>query len=118
MKTQLNYEQFSGGTLLDTLTNDLGQKVELRECPVYGENAYIVAEFPEHKMCFSTGFVDCDDMTQGAIKNHISMDVIERNGWNPDEDMDYVPRLIEGRMFFKFEGDDADLKDLIIENQE
>jgi hypothetical protein len=85
-----------GATCLGNHRNDLGQVVEFYEHPIHGDEADILALFPNYGVAFGTGFFDLEDMT--ATYHSIGM-FLE----NKDEDMGYVPRLVDGDMVFKFE---------------
>ena len=76
--------------------NDLGQVVEFYEHPIHGEDSDVLALFPNYGVAFSTGFFDLEDMT--ATYHSIGMFLDSK-----DEDMDYVPRFLNGELVFKFE---------------
>jgi hypothetical protein len=76
--------------------NDLGQVVEFYEHPIHGEDSDVLALFPNYGVAFSTGFFDTEDMT--ATYHSIGMFLDSK-----DEDMDYVPRFLNGELVFKFE---------------
>ena len=76
--------------------NDLGQVVEFYEHPIHGDEADILALFPNYGVAFGTGFFDLEDMT--ATYHSIGMFLDSK-----DEDMDYVPRFLNGELVFKFE---------------
>lgn len=86
----------SGATRLGNHRNDLGQVIEFYEHPIYGDEADILALFPNYGVAFGTGFFDLQDMT--ATYHSIGMFLDSK-----DEDMGYVPRLIDGEMVLKFE---------------
>ena len=82
--------------------NDLGQRITFFEDPTIGDEGFVWVAVPEHSVAFRSNFFETDDMT-AKIGQVFSPDVCITNGWSTDEDMDYVPRLIDGAMLLKFE---------------
>jgi hypothetical protein len=82
--------------------NDLGQRIKFYEDPTLGDDSAVWVAFPEHGVAFLSDFFETDDMT-AKVGNVFSAEVCIKNGWSTDEDMDYVPRLIDGEMWLKFE---------------
>jgi hypothetical protein len=52
--------------LLDTITNDLGQKVDLYEHPTGGDSFPVIAVIEEFKEAVDTGFFDTEDFYEGS----------------------------------------------------
>ena len=88
--------------VLDEFKNDLGQRITFYEDPTLGEDSCIWVAFPEQEVAFLSDFFETDDMT-AKIGQVFSPAVCITNGWSTDEDMDYVPRLIDGAMLLKFD---------------
>ena len=92
-------------TILDATSdfkNDLGQRITFYEDPTLGEDSCVWVAFPEHSVAFLSTFYELDDMTSKTGSVFSFLECVE-NGWSPDEDMSYVPRLIDGEMLLKFE---------------
>lgn len=88
----------TNATILGDFRNDLGQYMEFYEHPIYGEDADVLVLFPNYGVAFSTGFFDLEDMT--TTYHSIGMFLDSKN-----EDMDYVPRFLDGKMLLKFEAE-------------
>jgi len=92
-------------TILDAsndFKNDLGQRITFFEDPTLGDEGFVWVVFPEHSVAFRSDFFETDDMT-AKVGNVFSAEVCIKNGWSTYEDMDYVPRFIDGDMVLKFE---------------
>jgi len=86
----------NNATILGDFRNDLGQYMEFYEHPIYGDEADVIVAFPNYDAAFGTGFYDLEDMT--ATYHSIGMFLDSKN-----EDMDYVPRFLNGEMLLKYE---------------
>jgi len=82
--------------------NDLGQRITFYEDPTLGEDGCVWVSFPDYSVAFRSTFYDLDDMTAKLVSIFSPAECI-KNGWSTDEDMDYVPRLVDGAMVLKFE---------------
>jgi hypothetical protein len=82
--------------------NDIGQRITFFEDPTLGEEGCVWVAFPEHSVAFRSNFYETDDMTLKTGDVFSSLECVE-NRWSPDEDMDYVPRLVDGKMLLKFD---------------
>ena len=92
-------------TILDAsndFKNNLGQRITFYEDPTLGEDGCVWVAFPDYSVAFRSTFYELDDMTSKVGSVFTFLDCIE-NGWSEDDDMDYVPRLIDGEMWLKFE---------------
>lgn len=63
-------------------TNTIGQRVDLLEDPLRGEDAPIIVSFPDKKKAFYTDFYDTEDLMQGS---------------------DYEPVLVDGELKLVYE---------------
>jgi len=88
--------KYTNAHLLGTFRNDLGQFMEFYEHPNYGEEAPIFVAFPNYDAAMNSQFFDLEDMT--ATYHSIGMFLDSK-----DEDMDYVPRFLDGEIKFKYE---------------
>ena len=88
--------------ILDEFKNDLGQRIKFYEDPTLGEDSCVWVAFPDYSVAFLSDFFETDDMT-AKIGGVFSPAECITNGWSTDEDMDYVPRLIDGAMLLKFD---------------
>jgi hypothetical protein len=82
--------------------NDIGQRITFFEDPTLGEEGCVWVAFPEHSVAFRSNFYETDDMTLKTGSVFSFLECVE-NRWSPDEDMDYVPRLVDGKMLLKFD---------------
>ena len=71
----LNYKKVMAlkPTLLDTVINQMGQKVELYECPMRGERLPVIAVIAEFKEMVYTDFFDTSDFYVGSDYNPVYM---------------------------------------------
>jgi len=74
--------------------NDLGQRITFYEDPTLGEDSCIWVAFPDYEVAFLSSFYDLDDMTAKLGSVFTPAHCI-KNGWSTDDDMDYVPRVME-----------------------
>ena len=88
----------------DDFKNDLGQRITFFEDPTLGDEGCVWVAFPEHSVAFRSDFYETDDMTLKTGDVFSFLECVE-NRWSPDEDMDYVPRLIDGKMLLKFDAE-------------
>lgn len=71
----VNFEKFMGQdpTVYESFVNFKEQKVLLCEHPTKGDEAPVIAVFPDLKLAFYTNFYDASDMVEGeyqvAVKN-------------------------------------------------
>ena len=94
-------------TILDArndFKNDLGQRITFYEDPTLGEEGCVWVAFPDYSVAFRSTFYDLNDMT-AKVGSVFSPAECIKNGWSTDEDMDYVPRLIDGAMLLKFDAE-------------
>ena len=70
-------------TIYEEIVNSMGQKVQLAEHPLYGDEVAVIVIFPEHKKAFSSDFFDTDDML--------------------DPEGDYVPHLVDDKLVYTYE---------------
>ncbi len=92
-------------TILDAsndFKNDLGQRITFFEDPTLGDEGFVWVVFPEHSVAFRSDFFETDDMTKKVGGLYSTAECIAQ-GRSTDEDLDYVPRLIDGAMLLKFE---------------
>ena len=100
-----DYLNLLDATILDSTNefkNDLGQRITFFEDPILGEDGKVWVAFRDYSVAFRSDFYDLDDMT-AKVGSIFSPAECIKNGWSTDEDMDYVPRLIDGEMLLKFE---------------
>ena len=64
MAARLNYTRLISldPTIYETMTNSLGQKVQLAEHPILGQDTFVICIFPDLQLAFYSDFHDCDDM--------------------------------------------------------
>jgi len=67
-----------------TIMNELYQRVQFIEHPIYGDEHEVIVAFPDHKVAFDSGFWDCDDMRS-------------------ETSTDYRPFLDDGKLKLGFE---------------
>lgn len=92
-------------TILDArndFKNDLGQRITFYEDPTLGEDGCIWVAFPDYGVAFLSHFFETDEMTS-KVGSVFSLAECIKNGWSTDEDMDYVPRLVDGEMKLNYE---------------
>lgn len=82
--------------------NDLGQRITFYEDPTLGEDSCIWVAFPDYEVAFLSTFYDLQDMTF-KVGDYFSPEVCRKEGWSFGDDMDYVPRLVDGEMKLKYE---------------
>ena len=95
----------NNATILDAsndFKNDLGQRITFFEDPTLGDEGFVWVVFPEHSVAFRSDFFETDDMTKKLGGLYSTAECIAQ-GRSTDEDLDYVPRLIDGAMLLKFE---------------
>lgn len=98
MTPQERYQMLidSKATCLGNFRNDLGQMMEFYEHPIHGDRANVLVLFPNYGVAFNSTFFDLEDMT--ATYHSVGLFMNE-----PDGDMDYVPRFLDGELVFKYE---------------
>ena len=71
-----NYEKLMAAkpTIYDTITNCLGQKIDLMEHPSQGDLAPVIAVSHELKLASDTDFFDTEDLHEGSDYNPIFKD--------------------------------------------
>jgi len=84
--------------------NDLGQRITFFEDPTLGDEGFVWVAFPEHSVAFRSDFFETDDMTAKLGGLYSTADCILQ-GRSTDDDLDYVPRLIDGKMLLKFDAE-------------
>jgi len=80
----LNYIKFMkhNPTVYDTITNSLGQKIDLVEHPIMGDSSEVLCVSHDLKLVEYSGFFDTDDMLAKG---------------------DYEPRFVDGKLKMKFD---------------
>lgn len=71
----LNYEKLMAlkPTIYDTIVNQLGQKIELVEHPIKGDEFPVIAIYHEEKIAVNTEFWDCGDFYENSEYNPVYM---------------------------------------------
>lgn len=49
-------------TLYDEMTNEMGQRVEFYEHPIYGDEHPVIIIFPDERVAYDSDFFETDDM--------------------------------------------------------
>lgn len=70
-------------TLYDEMTNEMGQRVEFYEHPIYGDEHPVIIVFPDERVAFTSDFYETDDMM--------------------DEQGDYRPFFYHSTLYYGYE---------------
>lgn len=64
MATKLNYTRLTALNpfIFEDFTNSIGQRVQLVEHPIHGDEYEVIVLFPEYSVAFNSTFFECDDM--------------------------------------------------------
>jgi len=73
---KLNYSKLMAlkPTKYSSIKNQLGQKVDIYEHPIKGDEAEVIAVIEEFKEAVNTGFFDTEDFYEGSEYNPIYKD--------------------------------------------
>lgn len=73
---KLNYKKLidNNPTLYDSITNQLGQKIDFYEHPFKGDEYPVIAVYHEKEMAVCTDFYDVGDFFEGSDYNPIYKD--------------------------------------------
>lgn len=71
MESLLNYQRLMAlkPTIYETITNQLGQKIDLVEHPTLGDQSQVIAIYHEQKVARYTGFYDTEDFYEDSEYN-------------------------------------------------
>lgn len=73
-------------TKLKSVTNQLGQRVDYVEHPLYGDDHPVIAMFPTEGVAFNTTFFDCGDFYKDSDYNSCYIDPSPSHPLAPFED--------------------------------
>jgi hypothetical protein len=57
-------------TMLDSITNEIQQRVEFYEHPIMGDEHPIIVSFPDYGLAFDSDFYDLDDMMSDSTHDY------------------------------------------------